>query len=267
MLASDQIRQDGLGHMMTAQSIYGAMMRVSGLVGELEAAGVRVEVSDDFAKYRSYRDAQTDRGGLYPTFDISRSFVDSTNGFWICGFNSYGDLIHTQAVRLFDLSGSTLGEHLDVHRHKYITPDTTPDPDLTRYVGPDALGTVTGRVCYHGDFWLQPSGLGGMRSQGATGVFSRILFEIMQFRWRPDYVFALIPQQLASKGAHLRYGYTHCEPGKWIGPDNQVTDVDYLIWMNAHDIASAVAREPQSLRNTERTASIRSALAAVDAKG
>jgi hypothetical protein len=252
---------------MSAQKIYSAIMRVAGLVDDLDAAGVRVEIGDDFSTYRRHRNAQSDRDAMYPMFDVATSYIDASNGFWVCGFGPKGELIHTQAVRLLDLSGVTLGEHMDMHRHKYITPDTTPDPDLTYYSGPEALGKITGRVCYHGDFWLQPSGLGGMRSQGATSVFSRILFEIMQFTWRPDYVFALVPLPLAAKGAHLRYGYSHCEPGKWVGPDNQTTDVDYMIWMSAADITKALSREPQTLRGVERASPIRSALTAVDSKG
>lgn len=252
---------------MSAGKIYSAIMRVSGLVNELGNAGVRVEIGDDFSRYRLYRNAQTDRDPMYPMFDVASSYIDSSNGFWICGFGPDNELIHTQAVRLLDLSGVNLRQHLATHRHKYITPDTTPDPDLTYFSGPDALGRITGRVCYHGDFWLQPSGLGGMRSQGATGVFSRILFEMMQFSWQPDYVFALVPQPLAAKGAHLRYGYSHCEPGKWVGPDDQTTDVDYLIWMSAADIASALTREMQTLKGVDRVSSIRSALTAVDSKG
>ncbi len=252
---------------MSAHSIFSAIMRVSGLVNELDASGVRVEVGDDFSRYRRLRIAQSDRSAMYPMFDVASSYIDASNGFWICGFGPGGELIHTQAVRLLDLSGLSLAEHMDTHRHKYITPDTTPDPDLTHFTGPEALGRITGRVCYHGDFWLQPNGLGGMRSQGATSVFSRILFEIVHFRWQPDYVFALVPQQLATKGAHLRYGYSHCEPGKWVGPDKQTTDVDYLVWMSAADIARALSREPQTLRNVERVSSIRSALTSVDSKG
>jgi hypothetical protein len=252
---------------MSAQKIYSAIMRVSGLVSELEAAGVRVEIGDDFSKYRRYRNAQADRDAMYPMFDVASSYIDASNGFWVCGFAPNGELIHTQAVRLLDLSGVSLAEHMDTHRHKYITPDTTPDPDLTNYTGPDALGRITGRVCYHGDFWLQPSGLGGMRSQGATSVFSRLLFEMVQFCWEPDFVFALVPLPLAAKGAHLRYGYSHCEPGKWVGPDKQTTDVDYLVWMSSSDIAKALSREPQTLRNVDRVSSIRSALTAVDSKG
>lgn len=229
-------------------------MRVSGLMRDLDAAGMRVVIGDDFSVYRIYRSSQSGRAPMYPMFDVASSYVDASNGFWICGFGPDDEVIHTQAVRLLDLSGSTLGAHLDTHRHKYITPDTTPDPDLTYYSGPAALATITGRVAYHGDFWLQPNGLGGMRSQGATGVLSRILFELVHWHWAPDFTFALIPHPLAAKGAHLRYGYTHCEPGTWIGPDQQVTETDYMVWMSKTDMANALGREPQALRSTERSA-------------
>jgi hypothetical protein len=252
---------------MSAVSLFSAITRVSGLVRELEEVGMQVKVGDDFAEYRRHRNAQADRSPMYPMFDVACSYIDASNGFWICGFGPSGELIHTQAVRMLDLSDVSLAQHMNVHRHKYITPDTTPDPDMTYYSGPEALGMISGNVCYHGDFWLQPSGLGGIRSQGATSLLSRILFEIMHRSWGPDYVFALVPKQLAAKGAHLRYGYSHCEPGKWVGPDEQITEIDYMVWMSAKDLSSALAREPQTLRSAEQVSSIRSSLKAIDSKG
>ena len=215
-------------------------------MNELDHAGIHVEIGDDFAKYRSYRSQQSDRGPIYPMFDVASSYIDHTNGFWVCGFNTNGELVHTQAVRLLDLTETSLATHLNIHRHKYITPDTTPDPDLTFYSGPEALKTITGKVCYQGDFWLRASGLGGPRSQGATALLSGILLQIMISSWNPSFVFAFVPQRLAAKGAHLRYGYSHCEPGRWVGPDQQVTEEDYFIWMGANDMANMAARESQN---------------------
>ena len=169
-------------------------------------------------------------------------------------------------MRLLDLSRVTLAQHLDLHRHKYITPGTTPDPDLTFYSGPEGVHRITGTVCYHGEFWLRARGLGGPRSLGATLLLSRVLFEIMVGCWDPDFVFALVPKQLAAKGAHLRYGYTHCEPGRWLGPDQQVTDEDHLIWMGAKDISNALSRAPQRLEPAVRNALAGSRIASNDAK-
>ncbi len=240
---------------------------VSAVLHELAASGMRVEIGDDFVEYRARRAAQKDRGEIYPMFDVTRSYVDETNGFWVCGFNEEGELTHTQAARLLDLSGKTLNQHFQAHRHKYITPNTTPDPDATHYTGPEALKTITGTVCYHGDFWLPARGLGGLRSQGATSLLSRLLFEIVQSAWAPDYMFALVPKQLAAKGAHLRYGYSHCEPGRWIGPDQQVTEEDYLIWMNSVDMANAVLREPDTRRTGDSVSQVPSTLTRIGGSG
>lgn len=252
---------------MSARNIFGMIQNVSVILQELENAGMRIEVGDDFSLYRRYRSTCAGRGGLYPIFDAASSFIDERNGFWICGFNEADELIHTQAVHMLDLKGTSLGTHLDRHRLKYITPDSTPDPDKTFYRGPEALKSVTGSVGYCGDFWLPSRGLGGPRSQGATSLLSRLLFEVLQQSWKPDYVFALVPKQLAAKGAHLRYGYSHCEPGQWIGPDQQITDEDYLIWMNSDDIQNVLARDVQSLRASGQISAIRASLASVDTKG
>nr|WP_299969736.1 hypothetical protein [uncultured Roseobacter sp.] len=243
---------------MLPNSLFKIVTSLSGILQDLDSMGIQVEVGDDFARYRAYRSQQTDRGAIYPMFDVASSYIDRTNGFWICGFDPDGELIHTQAVRLFDLSDASLATHLNDHRHKYITPDTTPDPDLTFFSGPEALHTISGQVCYQGDFWLRANGLGGPRSQGATELLSRILFEIMVGAWNPSFVFALVPKRLGAKGAHLRYGYTHCELGRWLGPDQQVTEEEYLIWMGAKDMANMLQPASERLGRAANMSAVRS---------
>ena len=85
--------------------------------------------------------------------------------------------------------------------------------------------------------------------------------------WNPSFVFALVPKQLAAKGAHLRYGYCHCEPGQWLGPDQQVTEEDHLIWMGANDMANSLAQAPQSLQRAASVSAVQRAASSVDAKG
>lgn len=252
---------------MLPTELFATITCVSSIMHSLEGAGMRVEIGTDFAKYRALRNGQSDRGKIYPIFDVASSYIDETNGFWVCGFGSGGELIHTQAVRLLDLTGQSLDQHLKKHRHKYITPHTTPDPDCTEYSGPRALQRITGKVCYHGEFWLPGIGLGGPRSQGATVLLARILFETVVRCWRPDFMFALVPQPLAAKGAHLRYGYTHCEPGRWYGPDRQVTEEDFLIWMSAGDLENALTQQLSSLQQGERLSVIRPTATSVDTKG
>ena len=220
---------------MPARSIFSMIVSVANNLRELEAAGMRLDIGDDFVEYRKLRQSQENRSPIYPMFDVSCSYVDQTNAFWICGFNERDELVHTQAMRFIDISGDTLGHHIKKHRHKYITPNSTPDPDETYYSGPQSLKKITGKLCYHGEFWLS-GGDNGFRRKGFTPILSRIAFELALRSWAPDYIFGFINATLAFKGTQMHHGYSHCEPGFWHGPDNQITDEDCLVWMSAREI-------------------------------
>ncbi len=236
---------------MTAVNLYAMIINISNIVKELELAGMRLEIGDDFPAYRRLRSTQSERTPVFPMFDAASSFVDSSNGFWVCGFGEDGELLHTQAVRMLDLGDATLGQHLRDHRHKYITPNSTPDVDRTFFSDLPVLNRISGRVCYHGEFWLR-GGKGGLRSQGFTALLSRIVFELTLKLWSPDYVFGLVPMPLAAKGIPVRYGYSHCEIGAWHGPDREVTSEETLVWMSREDIQQFLESVPGSL-SEERT--------------
>jgi len=236
---------------MSVVNLYSMIVNVGNITKELEAAGMRLEIGGDFVAYRRLRNTQADRSALYPMFDAACSYVDASNAFWVCGYNQSGELVHTQAIRRLDLEGVLLRKHIDDHRHKYITPNSTPDPDRTTFTQPPALDHITGCVCYHGEFWLK-GGEGGHRNQGFTALLSRVVFELALQIWSPDYVFGFVPMPLAFKGIPVRYGYTHCEPGVWYGPENEVTSEEALVWMNKSDIVHFLDTSPKALSQNRR---------------
>lgn len=222
---------------ITPANLFALTNSFSSTVADLQRLGISVEIGDDFTAYRKNRSRIAGRGQIYPMFDVGGSYIDHSNGFWMCGYDQDGEIVHTQAVRLLDLTDCDLASHLARHRHKYVTPNSTIDPDQTYFIGPRALQKITGPVCYHGEFWLRAQGLGGPRSLGATPLLSKLLLQIAVAAWEPAFLFGLVPKKLASKGAHLRYGYVHCEPGQWVGPNQEVTDEDYLIWMDVDELS------------------------------
>lgn len=235
---------------MTAQGLFTMVVNVSSILREVETAGMRLEIGGDFSLYRRLR-CQADGSQPYPMFDSASSFVDDTNAFWLCGFNSDRELVHTQAVRLLNLEGTNLTEHLRKHRHKYITPGSTSDPDNTFFSHIPSLDQVTGKVCYHGEFWLK-GGEGGHRSQGFTSLLSRVVFDIALKAWSPDYIFGFVPLALGAKGIPIRYGYSRCEPGTWLGANNENTSEEYLVWMSRQDVQNFLETTPHALSHGRR---------------
>ncbi len=231
---------------MTALGLFKAIMSVSNILRDLENAGLNVKVSSDFVAYRQMREGQCNRMPLYPVFDVSSSFIDESNAFWVCAFNDQDDLVHTQVIRLMDLADTTLQAHLSEHRHKYLSPGMVCDPDEISFAPLSSLNHINGRVCYHGEFWLK-EGEGSLRGQGYTALMSRLVFEIALKIWAPDYLFGFVPLKLAMKGIPFRYGYTRCEVGAWLRNGNEVAAEEAFVWMSRLDLQQYLQTSPQAL--------------------
>lgn len=231
---------------MTASQLFNTISNVSNLISELKTSGISLEIGDDFSVFRRVRNKQSDRSGVFPMFDVASSYVDASNAFWICGFGENNEVVHTQAIRLLDLQSQTLTEHLREHRHKYITPGSTPDPDNTHFSHLPVLDRISGQVGYHGEFWIK-GGTIGRRNTGLTSVLSRIAFEVSMNLWSPDYIFGFVPTPLATRGVAVRYGYTHCEFGVWYGPEQEVTSEEMLVWMSREDLTTHLSKAPRPL--------------------
>lgn len=230
---------------MTGKNLISMLSNVSKLKSELEREGIFLEFGNDFETFRRLRNSQEERSKIFPMFDVACSYVGASNAFWICAFNKDDELIHTQAVRLLDLEGETLKEHLRVHRLKYISPGSTSDVDRTFFSDIPVTEEITGQVAYHGEFWVK-GGVINRRNQGLTSVLSRVAFEIAMNLWSPDFMFGLVPLSLANRGVTVRYGYRHCETGTWEGPLPSDRVKEVLVWMGNADLKHYLRTTPQS---------------------
>ena len=220
---------------MTGANLFSAIVNASKILRDLEDSGLQVKVSTDFFAYRKMRNEQGGRLPLYPVFDVSSSFIDASNAFWVSATNEQNELVHTQVVRLLDLRETSLQDHLDQHRHKYLSPGMVAEPDEITFAPLRSLQEITGRVCYHGEFWLK-DGERSLRGQGYTELMSRLLFEIALKIWSPDYMFGFVPLKLAMKGIPFRYGYSRCEVGAWLRNEKEIAVEEAFVWMSNSDL-------------------------------
>jgi len=231
---------------MSASNLFAAIGYISDIVALARSTGITLDVSTDFEEFREVRMAQRDRPSVYPMYDPASSYVDRTNGFWIKGVDEDGKLVHTQAVRLLNLSEMTLAEHLRLHRHKYMTPGDTDDPTSYEYSPTPAAERITGRVCYHGELWLSECRRGAAGA-GLTTILPRLALALAQMEWSPDYVFGFMYPMAASKGLAAREGYMHMEPGAWRVPGNGSRFPEWIVWMAREDLKYLMTIPPKDL--------------------
>ncbi|UWR22915.1 hypothetical protein [Sulfitobacter sp. S190] len=215
--------------------------------------GVTLEIGYDFEVYRTLLAEARPDHILGAPFDPDLHEMTAQNALWIVGRNAEGRIVHTQALRMLDMNGLSVGEYF-THRFREFPPSGV-DLDLERSrfrAGPGAK-RMYGRVAYHGEFWIAPEE-GGLRGQGVSCVLGRYgFFEAIQ-HWDPDHIIAFMVKAIAFKGLAERTGWMHTQPGalRWFlrGNDTPVEgfmaymdrdDLHYILELPLHDLVAMAA--------------------------
>ena len=233
---------------MPADRLFSEIQFIGAINEIADRNAIDIEVSSDFDAFRELRKTQTDRPPLSPVFDPAVSDLGSKNAFWIKGCNRQGEVVHTQAMRLNDLTGCSLADHLFQRRVAYMPPGISVDIDRSDFGSAPASHFITGDVCYHGELWLK-GGHNGLRGGGLTSALPRLALGLALLEWSPDFVFGLVHPLAACKGLAAREGYMHLAPGGILW--HQLDDVDvfeeWLVWMSREDIQHVMRFSPMRL--------------------
>ncbi|MEC9268703.1 MAG: hypothetical protein RLW87_00685 [Alphaproteobacteria bacterium] len=209
-------------------------------VEEAQSLGITLELLSDFDRLRQVVTETEGRAPLTPIFDNTVSDVTGDNGFWILGRSPQGRVVHVQAVRMDDLRGETLAEHLERHGNLFLSPHIPATPDGSDYRACRYVREMAGTICYHGEVWLSPDG--EFRGRGLAIILPRIAVAVALMRWAPDYIYGLVHPDLVMKGIPARYGYNHAHPlgVRWRRTDGQGTLDEYITWMTGDDMRDLV---------------------------
>jgi hypothetical protein len=199
--------------------------------------GITLEVGYDFEEYRRLLKIARPEHELGAPYDPRVQDLTPQNAFWIVGRNLEDEIVHTQAVRMLDLTGQSVGEYF-INRFREFPP-SVPELDLARSrfrAGPGAK-RMRGSVGYHGEFWIAP-GADSLRGQGMSCVLGRYgFFEAIQ-HWDPDHMVAFMAKGIAFKGLAERTGWMHTQPGalRWFLKGNDVPIEGFMAYMDREDL-------------------------------
>jgi hypothetical protein len=139
---------------------------------------------------------------LLPFFRPGAHDLNSDNAFCILGRNASGDIVATQAGRLFDLSNSNLVNEAQSLRLFYGSGEKPVDASCQIHA--PAAKRISGHVAYSGCGWYRPD----YRGIQLSAILPRISRAYALARWNTRTTVSFINIGLVQKGVVARYGYT-----------------------------------------------------------
>jgi len=194
------------------------------LAGDMAARrrGIELRLRHDFDElaYLSKQPiAQRSQFRLMNMFN-SEYAVDLTpeNSYWISGQDEYGEIVLTQAGRVYHWPETTLEDEArlmffggrDLGQHCIVTAE--------------AAKVITGVAFYGGQGWVRPD----FRGRHVSRLFPRLGRAYALARWPVDWSFSFVAPMLVEKGIAHGYGYRHLS-SSIVYPDTQWGAIDAVV--------------------------------------
>lgn len=175
---------------------------------------------------------------LVPIFDPTLGGMTPETGFVIIGRDEEGQVVATQAARLYDWSETTLKDEATSLRMFYADPDAAfGRGDLCEITAPVAT-TIAGRVVFSGAGWYRRD----FRNKGLATILPRISRAYGFTRWNTDFTISIMADAVVAGGMAERCGYTKVEHSSVelvVSPLGVVPGA--LVWMPADELLADLA--------------------------
>jgi hypothetical protein len=163
---------------------------------------------------------------LIPVFDPACGRFDAGSAFCILGRNAAGEVVLTQAARLFDWQATSFQAEAESLRLFYKDPAAWRREDEAIEVTAASAGSIRGRVAFTGGHWCRPD----FRARGLPSITPRIARALALGRWDVDYTCTIMAQDIYSRGVARRAGYPHAEWGVHLKNTPVGTLMTALLW-------------------------------------
>ncbi len=232
---------------MSIHDTFSEAQFTTGIANIALAKGMALQLGSDFSTYANIIAQHRPEQPLGAPFDATKQDVNHENGFWVTGWDADGTLVHTQAMRRFDLA-SNLADFLQDGFRDFPPSGLALDLKKSRYLPGPGAKRIRGSACYHGEAWLK-GGENSYRGSGIAGALARFSMASAALRWSPDYLFGFMPERHAFRGLVEREGYMHSDPGAlfWHMLDSPEILRGYMVWMGRDDLTHMMATPPETL--------------------
>ena len=183
--------------------------------------GIRLRLRHDFHDLVYVNKERTARGDwfrLVDMFNPQHCDLSAENSYWISGEDERGEIVLTQAGRIFYWPETTL-EH-EARLMFYGGRDVGQRCEITA----PAAKSITGVVFCAGSHWIRPD-FRGIRFSQLLGRLGRAY---AVSRWPVDWAIALITPVLVEKGIAAGYGYQH-ESRSIFFPGSPLGDLELVV--------------------------------------
>lgn len=141
---------------------------------------------------------------LLPLFDPAVNGAAEEDTFCIVGRNALGDIVATQAARLYHWDGTTFHDEAESLRLFYADPAALKRRSEAVEVTAPAARRITGRVVFAGGAWYRPD----FRGRQLAQILTRISRAYAYTRWQHDYHTSIMAEEVCRGGMPERSGYT-----------------------------------------------------------
>jgi hypothetical protein len=196
--------------------------------------GIRLRLRHDFDELVYVNKERTSRGDWFRLVDMFNPQccdLSAENSYWISGEDEKGEIVLTQAGRIFYWPETTLED--EARLMFYGGHDIGQQCVVTA----PAAKSITGVVFCAGSHWIRPDFRGIHFSQ----LLGRLGRAYAVARWPVDWATALITPALVAKGVAEGYGYQHQSRSIFF-PDSPLGDLELIVnYLSAHEAYADLA--------------------------
>ena len=144
---------------------------------------------------------------LIPLFDPKNGGLDDETAFCMVGRNQQGEIVATQAARLYRWPNTSFYEEAKSLRLFYADPARMKMPNERCEISAESTKFVSGNVCFSGGGWYRRD----YRKLNLSAILPRISRALAFTRWRTDYTVSVIAEKVIQGGMADRSGYTNVD--------------------------------------------------------